>query len=300
MKTENRNNSLPISAIVCTLNEENNIVECLTSIEKNKPSEIIVIDGSSEDRTVEKATEMGVKVSVCERKGLAYQRYIGAEIAQQPYIAFIDADDVLDSDCLKNLMENLQNYECSVVQAISRSYSSSTYWERAMESLNHLRSRKPGPTNMVGRPALYRKDVLMQVGIDKYWGRIGNEDTDLAIRFEKQNQKMRIGDGYSARKHSKTLKEWLHKWAKYGKGDAKLIIKYPDKRTSIFHHQLINYPLKLSFEAVKKGYGKYVPFYVLFGLARFVFMIARLIQLKWQQQTLKTSGFRKQFIKTSH
>ncbi len=300
MKTENLINSLPISAIVCTLNEEKNIVECLTSIEKNKPSEIIVIDGNSEDRTVEIATEMGIKVSVCERKGLAYQRYIGTEIANQPYLAFIDADDVLDPDCLQNLMENLQNYGCSVVQAISRSYSTSTYWERAMESLNHLRSRQPGSTNMIGRPALYRKDVLMQVGIDKYWGRIGNEDTDLAIRFEKQNQKMRIGDGCSARKHSRTLKEWLQKWAKYGKGDAKLILKYPDKRKSIFHHQLFNYPFKLSFEAVRKGYGKYVPFYVLFGLVRFVFMISKLIQLKWEQLTLKTSRFRKQFIKTSH
>lgn len=291
---------LPISAIVCTLNEEQNIVECIESIKKNDPAEIIVVDGNSDDNTVGLAQGMSVKISVCERNGLAYQRYIGTDIAQKPYVAFIDADDVLDFDCLQRLLEDIQDHDCSAVQAVSRTYSTSTYWERAMESLNVLRSRRPGPTNMVGRPALYKKDSLLQVGIDKHWGRIGNEDTDLAIQFEKKHYKMRIGNGYSSRKHAKTLHEWMAKWMKYGKGDAKLMVKYPRKRKSILHHLLLNYPIKLSIEAMRKGFGRYVPFYVLFGLSRFFFMSIELVQNYLQQLLMKSYRLRKLFVRISH
>lgn len=270
--------ALPITVVVCTLNEEKNIAECLLSIFNNNPAEVIVVDAQSTDSTVKIAKFYGAIVAVCACRGLAYQRELGTQLARQPYVAFVDADDVLDTDCLSCLYDDLLTFECAAVQAISRSYSSRTYWERAMESLNHLNSRQPGPTKMVGRPALYKRKALLLVGIDRNWGNIGNEDTDLAIRFEKSNQKMRIGSGFSSRKHARSLWEWLPKWAKYGKGDAKLIVKYPEKRRSIISHLLFNYPFTLSIEAIRKGYGRYVPFYMLFGLARFAVMISQLIR----------------------
>ncbi len=277
---------MPISVVVCTLNEAFNIEECLDSVKANHPREILVIDAQSEDFTARKARNKGAAVTRCARKGLAYQRYLGTEKASQPYVAFVDADDVLDEDCLHRLLLDLEGNDCAAVQAISRSYSQQTYWERAMESLNYLHSRKPGPSRMVGRPALYRRDVLRQVGIDKEWGRIGNEDTDLAIRYELHDKKMWIGSGYSSRKHARSLREWLPKWQKYGRGDAKLMVKYPGKRRSILHHQLINYPVILSLEALRKGCARYVPFYILFGWMRFFFMMGEFLSPKgsaWQE-----------------
>lgn len=269
---------LPITVVICTLNEGKNIEECLTSVFANNPAEILVIDADSDDNTAEIARNTGAKLKKCERRGLAYQRYKGIELASQPYIAYVDADDVLDSECLSKLLEDMEKNNYTAVQSISRSYSLSTYWERAMDSLDCLRSAKPGKSKMVGRPALYRKDILSEIGIDKNWGRIGNEDTDLSIRYDLNNCKMGIGTGSSRRKHERTLKDWLKKWEKYGKGDLKIIQKYPDKKKSILFHQIIDYPILLSWQAIRKGYSRYCPFYILFGITRFYFMTREMIR----------------------
>jgi glycosyltransferase involved in cell wall biosynthesis len=67
------NKTLPLSVIINTLNEEKNISSCIESIIKQNPYEIILIDGSSNDKTVDIAKKYNVKVIVVDRKGLAYQ-----------------------------------------------------------------------------------------------------------------------------------------------------------------------------------------------------------------------------------
>jgi len=44
-------NEAKVSVVVCVKNEENKIKNCLNSIKKNKPDEIMVIDGDSKDKT---------------------------------------------------------------------------------------------------------------------------------------------------------------------------------------------------------------------------------------------------------
>jgi glycosyltransferase involved in cell wall biosynthesis len=94
---------LPISVQICTLNEENNIEDCLKYVLLNNPEEIIIIDGDSEDKTVEIATSYGVKVVKAGRIGLAKQRQLGIESTNLRYIAIVDADDRLDKNCLSTL-----------------------------------------------------------------------------------------------------------------------------------------------------------------------------------------------------
>ena len=47
--------SRKVSVVVCSKNEETRIKKCLSAIVKNKPNEIIMLDGGSLDRTVEYA-----------------------------------------------------------------------------------------------------------------------------------------------------------------------------------------------------------------------------------------------------
>ena len=271
--------TLPISVIVCTYNEENNICECLESILSNHPAQVLVIDGESSDRTVDMATIKGVEVKIAAKKGLVFQRNFGLEGAVQPYVAFVDADDVLEDNCLSLLLKDMNEHGYTAVQALSRAYSLNTYWEKAMDSLHQLKSRKPGPSRMVGRPVLHDKKVLRDVGIDLNCGNFYNEDTDLSIRHELKNYPMGIGIGRSFRKHPKTFGEWVPKWKNYGRGDARIIRKHPQKKWSIVHHQLIDYPVLMSWEALKKGYGQYIPFYVCFGWFRFIFMVQEFVKM---------------------
>ena len=41
-----------LSVIICTRNAESTLSDCIFSVKKNKPAEIILIDGNSTDNTV--------------------------------------------------------------------------------------------------------------------------------------------------------------------------------------------------------------------------------------------------------
>lgn len=84
-----------LSALVLTKNEENNIVDCVESV--NFADEIIIIDDFSEDRTVEvvKCLE-NRKIKVFKKKlenDFAIQRNYGLSKAKSDWVLFLDADE---------------------------------------------------------------------------------------------------------------------------------------------------------------------------------------------------------------
>ena len=262
---------LPISVVICTLNEEDNVGDCIDTIRGNNPSEIIVIDGGSNDNTVKIATGKKAHTIVCERRGLAYQRYVGVDIATQPYVAFIDADDRLDSTVLSAILDELIKNKWKAIGIPSDAFKPSSYWEKAMGFLDIAYHNIPGRTNMIGRPALYEKETLILVGIDKYWGiGIGNEDTDLSIRYEKLNIPMGIGTGKLLRKHPSTFNSCIKTWIKYGKGDAKISLLHPDKKKNMLSQVYRKYFGKMTGLALRKRQIKYIPFIWMMGITRFI------------------------------
>ncbi len=277
MPNHNPDQKLPISVVVCTLNEADNIKECLESIIANNPAEILVIDGRSDDATVELAKQKGALIAITERKGLAYQRYIGVELANQSYVAFIDADDRLDKDALQVSLNELLRFAWKAIAIQSGAFEPTSYWERAMGFLDDEYHNFPGPTVMVGRPALYERDTLLKVGIDKEWGvGIGNEDTDLSIRYEQLNLPMGMGTGKSVRQHPASFRTSFKTWVKYGKGDAKISLKHPQKKKNMLSQVYKKYFGKLTAYALTKKNPQYIPFLWMMGLTRFLTAICYL------------------------
>jgi len=83
---------MKISAVILTKNEEENISECIKSL--NFCSEIIVIDDKSSDRTVEIAKSLGAKVYERELgEDFSAQRNFGLKKATNEWVLFIDADE---------------------------------------------------------------------------------------------------------------------------------------------------------------------------------------------------------------
>lgn len=100
-----------LSIVIPALNEEKFIPNLLDSLvtQTRKDFEVIVVDGSSTDRTVEVARAFTaqlpeLKVIVSEQAGLPLQRNLGAKIATGEWLVFIDADSVL----LPYFMERLE------------------------------------------------------------------------------------------------------------------------------------------------------------------------------------------------
>jgi glycosyltransferase involved in cell wall biosynthesis len=93
-----------ISAIIIAKNEENMIADCLDSV--SFCDEIIIVDGGSEDRTVELAKRMGAKVYPLETNDFSKLRNFGLEKAKGDWVLYVDTDERV-SDGLKDEIKHL-------------------------------------------------------------------------------------------------------------------------------------------------------------------------------------------------
>ncbi len=81
----------PISIVIPTLNEEAHIATVLANIPPAPEVEILVVDGGSQDTTVDQARRCGVQVLLSPR-GRARQMNAGAAIAKGEILLFLHAD----------------------------------------------------------------------------------------------------------------------------------------------------------------------------------------------------------------
>lgn len=90
---------LPVSLVIIALNEEKNIERCIRSVPF--ASEVVVLDSHSTDKTVELANSLGAKVYQKEFMGYRLQKQYAHDLAKQPWVLSLDADEALSVD-LKN------------------------------------------------------------------------------------------------------------------------------------------------------------------------------------------------------
>ncbi len=109
-----------ISIIIPTYNEEECISKTLKNIQSirniNLIKEIIVVDGGSTDKTIEKAKECGILVIVSKKKGRAVQMNEGAAIASEKILHFIHADSQLPL-----------HFDADVIEAVNNGYNSGCF-----------------------------------------------------------------------------------------------------------------------------------------------------------------------------
>jgi glycosyltransferase involved in cell wall biosynthesis len=93
-----------LSAIIITLNEENNIGRCLVSL-KGVADEVLVIDSGSTDATSSICRENGAIVIETEWKGYAATKNFGNDQAKGDVILSIDADEVLSEQLRASILK---------------------------------------------------------------------------------------------------------------------------------------------------------------------------------------------------
>jgi len=96
-----------LSVIVPALNEEAQIEETILNA-RSPDAEIIVVDGGSADRTVERAERAGAAVITAPR-GRALQQNAGAAAARGTILLFLHADTILPKDYVAQVFETLMD-----------------------------------------------------------------------------------------------------------------------------------------------------------------------------------------------
>lgn len=112
--------SVDISVIIPAYNVEKYIQKCIHSVLKSSKSEIevIVVDDNSSDDTLNKLREIEDSrlsiIALETQGGVSRARNKGIEIASGKYLAFIDADDWIDSQMLQKLFCTAEKYHCDI------------------------------------------------------------------------------------------------------------------------------------------------------------------------------------------
>jgi glycosyltransferase involved in cell wall biosynthesis len=99
---------MTLSVVIITFNEQANIGRTLASVQPlvaDGKGEIIVVDSSSTDRTVEIAKSFGAKVFVEEWKGFAAQKNSAIDKATGGWILSLDADEEVSDGLIKEIEE---------------------------------------------------------------------------------------------------------------------------------------------------------------------------------------------------
>jgi len=100
-----------ISVIIVTYNRNADVIECIESALNStyKHIEIIVVDNASSDGTVEELERRyGNKVKLIKSYRNLYAgggRNLGAKSALGEYLLFVDSDNTMDSDMIKNMVD---------------------------------------------------------------------------------------------------------------------------------------------------------------------------------------------------
>jgi glycosyltransferase involved in cell wall biosynthesis len=164
--------NLHCSVILPCLNEAKNLPRVLDALLAQdiprEQFEIVVVDGGSEDGSVELAKRRGARVLNSER-GVSRQRNFGAKETAAPYLAFVDSDCVVGPDWLRRGIELLEQGaalaggpiradECSGWPGRIWAFHNATRWRRlAARTEQHYRL-------ITTQNLLVRRDVFDRVG----------------------------------------------------------------------------------------------------------------------------------------
>ncbi len=185
---------IDVSVVVCTLNEEKNIVPCLTALRNQRFSgkyEIILADGNSDDETVKRATPLVDRVVIEKVRSIASERQAGARVAKGKIIAFTDADSISPPDWVEKVWDTFEkNPSISMLYgpvfysdvSAEEQKLSTLFMPRFLRLMSILRMHNP-----IGSNLAIRKEVFQKIGgFDTAY--ITCEDLDLGKRAQKHGR----------------------------------------------------------------------------------------------------------------
>jgi glycosyltransferase involved in cell wall biosynthesis len=254
-----------LTVVICTLNEQRNIVPCLDSLGWDGP--LIVVDGGSTDRTVELVRLVRPDATVLvQHGGLLKQRVAGVRAVGTPLLAFVDADDRLEPGALQTAVAHLKARELCAVQlgygidgrtAVSAAYS-------GMLQVSHPAGMRLG---MLGRPCVIWADKLPD-DPDTVPRMYPMEDSWLHAAYL-QSCTVEVAPSSTVRLQPASVGEVLRKTWQYGKGDAGQLREFRRFRATVVH-LLWRYPVVRGGRALRQGRVAVAVLCVTVGWVRFV------------------------------
>ena len=221
-----------VSVIIPARNEENTLPNLLNSLsgQLSSEDEVIVVDDHSEDKTKAVAERSGVKVleslPIPEGWiGKTWACHQGARMASGEIIVFLDADTVLETNGLKNIIETY--VEKDDVLSIQPYHKMRNIYEQLSAFFNIIMMAGIGAFTVLGRRikpigifgqvvVMKRQHHLDSGGHDNVKGEI-LEDLALGSELQKRGMKVHCLGGkrtISFRMYPNGIRELINGWSK--------------------------------------------------------------------------------------
>ncbi len=218
--------TIRISACIIVKNEENCIRKCLESIKK-VVDEIVVVDGYSEDKTVEICREYTDKVYLHNWSGsFSKERNFSISKATNDWILVIDADETLSKELQDNLRHLAQQNEYSAY-AFTRRHYYDEYGEKWTKHVFY-------PDYQI---RFFQKDITKYNGIIHETPEIYGKTKSLPLEFYINHY---VPNHYSYESFKKHHLRWVKIQARETKG-TKPNIFYLVKSVFVFFYYFIKF-----------------------------------------------------------
>lgn len=103
------NSNFRLSIAIATFNEEKNLAQCLNSI-RDVADEIVIVDGSSTDKTVEIAKSFGARVIVTSNKPIFHlNKQQAIDECKGEWVLQLDADELISKELADEIREVIEN-----------------------------------------------------------------------------------------------------------------------------------------------------------------------------------------------
>ena len=267
-----------VSVIICTMNCDDSIEECITSAVNNKPFELIVVDGKSKDDTMSIVRKYTNRVYTDPGRGLAKARNMGFSKATGDYIFYLGSDNVIAEGTLEHTVEYMATKGLVGCALPTRLRDPSNYCSKGLDFRWKTRFFE-GEREVIGTPSCWTRAVLAKFPFDDNlsW----SDDTDIGARLKEEGHKVAYSSLTCYEIGFSDWRDIVSRFRLYGLSDFEYYNKYKDSWTrrrrgkSLLHpiHAEIVDPLRYAspLEAVY-----FIPFLLWVCLNRIVgFRVAR-------------------------
>ena len=205
-----------ISVVICNKNSLEFLKKSIPIYKKMQFKEIFVIDGDSFDGSREYLKDQNIKLYSDHGKGLSYSRQMGVSKSKGDFIFMAGPDDICDEYFFTKLCVEFEKSNLDAATTLLKIKTQVTYWDKSLSQW-YAYIRKPGKTNIIGTPTIFKRKIFQYVSYDE--NTIGCDDTYISNELIMKGYNLGVVDVVCDQANFNNLEDIKKKFKLYGRSD---------------------------------------------------------------------------------